>query len=45
MKYPIGTKKKQAYSGGVTFTWDGTLWVCDRNKNVKYWDRDFEYEK
>lgn len=41
----IGTKAIQAYTGGITFTWDGRLWVCDRNKNVKYLDKDFKYEK
>lgn len=44
MKYPIGKKATQAYSGGVTFTWNGNCWVCDRNKNVKINDNDFEYE-
>lgn len=39
----IGTKATQRYTG-VTFTWDGRSWICDRNKNVKISAKDFQYE-
>lgn len=39
-----GTQAIQLYTG-VTFTFNGREWVCNRNSNVKISNKDFKYEE